>query len=478
MLALTTMVGSLVMAAGAWGISRAPGWSGLRWYSGVTLSGALYAACEFVVSTAPDDDLVLWAGRLTLASGCVFIFFWVPFGAVLEQRNQPLRIEPPLRMAALVLAALSCVPGVMTGQVVQEHAPGDLGILYREMVPTAWSFLPIAFFVASIAWYALRLAALSWRTRRRLHLGPMLALWTLVLATVHDTLVLEGFYSAPYLLVSAFLAVMLAIGVDIVRRFVRDAWELARISEELAETQALLVHRERLAAVGEVAAVVAHEVRNPLAVIFNVVSQLRHQLTPQHPGRELVEMAAEESERLALLVSELLDFTSPQPARPAPCDLQEVLQTAVNAALTSARMSSDQVHFERGLEDAGLIEVDEALVYRAVVNLVTNALQASGRDAPVRVRAERLNDQTVQIDVEDAGDGVPERIAEKIFEPFFTTRATGTGLGLSLARRAVEAQGGTLTLHSEQTQGACFRMFLPARQSKSGGLPEARQRSA
>src|SRR5690606_22997160 len=104
--------------------------------------------------------------------------------------------------------------------------------------------------------------------------------------------------------------------------------------------------------------------------------------------------------------------------------------------------------------------------------------QASGRDAPVRVRAERLNDQTVQIDVEDAGDGVPERIAEKIFEPFFTTRATGTGLGLSLARRAVEAQGGTLTLHSEQTQGACFRMSLPARQSKSGGLPEARQRSA
>src|SRR5690606_6189362 len=120
MLALTTMVGFLVMAAGAWVVSRAPGWSGVRGDRGGSPRGGLYPAGDLGPSTAPPDALVLWPGRLTLASGCVFIFFWVPFGAVLEQRNQPLRIEPPLRMAALVLAALSCVPGVMTGQVVQE----------------------------------------------------------------------------------------------------------------------------------------------------------------------------------------------------------------------------------------------------------------------------------------------------------------------------------------------------------------------
>jgi two-component system sensor histidine kinase HydH len=301
---------------------------------------------------------------------------------------------------------------------------------------------------------------LSWRTRRLLNVGPMLSLWILVAATVHDALVIGGAFSSPYLLVSAFLVVMLVIGAGIIHRLVQDARELARISSELADTQALLVHRERLAAVGEVAAVVAHEVRNPLAVLFNVVSQLRHQLAPEHPGRALVEMAAEESERLALLVSELLEFTSPQSPRIARCDLQEVLQTAVNAALTSTRLAASQVRIEAP-EDEGLIEADEALLYRAVVNLVMNALQAPGRSEPVRVRATLDAEHGVRIDVEDEGDGVPEPIAEKIFEPFFTTRATGTGLGLSLARRAAEAHGGTLILRSRAGQGACFRLSLP-----------------
>lgn len=462
MLALTTMVGSLIMAAGAWVIARSPGWSGLRWYSGVTLSGALFAACELVVSTASSDPVVLWAGRLTLVSGCAFIYFWVPFGAVLEQRSRTLGVEPLLRGTALVLAVLALIPGALTGMEVKEQAPGGMGVVYREMELTALSFVPIVFFLLCLSWYALRLMVLSWRSRRALHVGPTVSLWILILATIHDALVMSEAFSSPYLLVSAFLGVMLAIGGAIIRRLVRDARELVRISEELAETQALLVHRERLAAVGEVAAVVAHEVRNPLAVLFNVVSQLRHQLGPQHPGRSLVEIAAEESERLALLVSELLDFTSPQPARLAPCDLQEILQTAVNAALTSTRLGGSQVRIV-GAMDEGLIEADEALLYRAVVNLVMNALQAPGRREPVTLRVEMVPGEAVQLDVEDEGDGVPEAISEKIFDPFFSTRATGTGLGLSLARRAAEAHGGALTLCSKKGQGARFRLSLPLR---------------
>src|SRR5690606_13507210 len=163
------------------------------------------------------------------------------------------------------------------------------------------------------------------------------------------------------------------------------------------------------AAVGEVAAVVAHEVRNPLAVLFNVVSQLRHHLAPQHPGRALVEMAAEESERLALLVTELLELSRPQPARVAPCNLhrvlREVLRAAVNAALTSTRLAASQVRIDIPEEEDGLIEADEALLYRAVVNLVMNALQAPGRVDPVHVRASRDPDNGVRIDVEDQGDG-------------------------------------------------------------------------
>src|SRR5690606_6200169 len=196
-----------------------------------------------------------------------------------------LPIEPYLRGIALVLVVLALIPGVMTGEGVNVHAPGDLGVVYREMDPTVWSYVPIVFFLLCVSWYALRLMLRSWRARRLQNVGAMVSLWILVAATVHDALVLGGAFSSPYLLVSAFLMVMLAIGADIIRRLVRDARELARISSELADAQALLVHRERLAAVGEVAAVVAHEVRNPLAVLFNVVSQLRHQLAPQHPGR-------------------------------------------------------------------------------------------------------------------------------------------------------------------------------------------------
>src|SRR5690606_20732294 len=126
----------------------------------------------------------------------------------------------------------------------------------------------------------------------------------------------------------------------------------------------------------------------------------------------------------------------------------------------STRLAASQVRVETG-EAEGLVQADEALLYRAVVNLVMNALQAPGRSEPVCVRVACEAGEGVRIDVEDTGDGVPGDLEEKIFDPFFTTRATGTGLGLSLARRAAEAHGGTLTLRSREGRGACFRLSLP-----------------
>ena len=224
--------------------------------------------------------------------------------------------------------------------------------------------------------------------------------------------------------------------------------------DELARTQQELVRHERLAALGELAAVMAHEVRNPLGVIFNSLTTLKRLLRPSGDAEMLLNMVGEEADRLNRIVGDLLDFVRPYELVKKPMAVEPIVASAVDAAAQSTLNSSVRVltEFPRELPPFPL---DAHMLKQALVNLIVNAAQAMPRGGTVTVRA------TVEpvggvpwltVRVRDEGVGLTQRATEKMFQPFFTTKATGTGLGLAVVKRIVDAHLGEVV--AKRTKGA------------------------
>lgn len=211
-----------------------------------------------------------------------------------------------------------------------------------------------------------------------------------------------------------------------------------------------LVHHERLAAVGEMAAVMAHEVRNPLGVIFNAIAGLRHQPSPP-TSTELIGIIYEEAERLRRLVTDLLDFSRPSAVEIETVDLEPLLEQAIEAAKVDptvlARQIPDGVKVVLDVDKPGrTVSTDARLLRRVLVNLLVNAFQHVEPNGAIALTARVGDDQAVELRVENDGPMMTPEVAQRIFEPFFTTRATGTGLGLAVVRRIVEDLGGRISL--------------------------------
>lgn len=242
----------------------------------------------------------------------------------------------------------------------------------------------------------------------------------------------------------------------------RLAQDLRRSYEELARTQLALVERESLAAIGELAAVVAHEVRNPLAVIFNCIGSLEKSEAPPADAKILLGILSEEAGRLNTIVSELLEFARPGQALLVEDSLEETVAGAI-AAVKAAHPTPVRIELEvsRPLPPQF---IDAKLVRRGVINLVTNAVQASPEGSVVvRLVDEPLGARPgVRIEVSDHGPGIPPAVLGRIFEPFFTTKAFGTGLGLSIVKHVAEAHHGEVAVHVDEGRGTTFIIRLPS----------------
>jgi signal transduction histidine kinase len=220
------------------------------------------------------------------------------------------------------------------------------------------------------------------------------------------------------------------------------------------------VRQERLAALGEFSAVVAHEVRNPLGVIFNSLGSIRRLLQPTGDARLLLDIIGEESDRLNRMVGDLLDFARPTPPQLQLERLERVVDDAVSAALLGPPGTIDVLRqVEPGLPP---VPVDARLVRQALLNVATNALQAMPRGGRLTVRV-RAEGEAVVVELEDTGGGIAEDVRARIFEPFFTTKATGTGLGLAVVRRIVEGHGGEITVETRPGVGTRFALRFPLR---------------
>jgi signal transduction histidine kinase len=250
------------------------------------------------------------------------------------------------------------------------------------------------------------------------------------------------------------IANQLAVAADNARLYE----DLRRSYAELERAQRRIIQGERLAALGEMSAVVAHEVRNPLGVIFNSLGSLRRLVRPTGDAKMLLEIVEEEADRLNRIVGDLLDF-----ARPATPELRrEPLERVVEDALAAALAPHPPgVEIAREL-DASLppVPMDARLVRQAVLNVLVNAVQAMPEGGRLTVRT-RADDDEAVLEIEDTGPGIPDEVRARIFEPFFTTKASGTGLGLAVVRRIVEGHGGTVVVCSRPGEGTVFGLRLP-----------------
>jgi signal transduction histidine kinase len=228
-------------------------------------------------------------------------------------------------------------------------------------------------------------------------------------------------------------------------------------ANELERLRTELVQRERLAAVGEMAAVLAHEMRNPLGVVFNAANGLRRTVSGELSGM-LLDSLLEEAERLRRLTTDLLDFARPTTPPLVPVALGPLLSEVAIAARTepTTRRARVEVKVPPVLP---LVLADEGMLRRAVLNLAVNAFQHVPDGGLVTLSAES-DGSCVRLRVENEGQPISPEVGLRLFEPFFTTRAAGSGLGLAVVKKVMDELHGTVALEPRE-RGACFVATLP-----------------
>lgn len=250
-------------------------------------------------------------------------------------------------------------------------------------------------------------------------------------------------------------------------RALRDRETIEEQLRALERAQRALVQEEKLAGIGRLAAGVAHEVRNPLGVIRASASMAQESFDPDSDPHRALAFVCEETDRLDRLVGSLLAFARPQPVECVPTELAKVVDRALDLARGQA--AAEAVDLETALApDLPPVEVDPDRLAGALYGLVLNAIEAIAEARPalspdrrrVRIAAER-SDDVVRVTIRDGGPGVPDALRDSIFEPFVTSKDTGTGLGLPMALRLIEAQGGRLELAEDDPADPASRVRLP-----------------
>jgi signal transduction histidine kinase len=232
-------------------------------------------------------------------------------------------------------------------------------------------------------------------------------------------------------------------------------------TETITAARARLVQGEKLAALGQLATAIAHEVRNPLAVIRSAAQGLGETAPDgDEETRRAMSFITAEIDRLGAVVNSLLAFARPPQLQPRPVPVAELVDRAL--LLAAGELAAKDVRVRRTeARDLPAVSADADLICQVLLGLLTNAGEAVEAGGEVAVEARRAGDG-VELAVADSGPGVPPEMRAKIFEPFFTTRARGTGLGLAVARQIVEAHGGRIEVGERAGGGARFAVRLPA----------------
>jgi two-component system sensor histidine kinase HydH len=235
--------------------------------------------------------------------------------------------------------------------------------------------------------------------------------------------------------------------------------KLKEQTDILFQTEEQLRRADRLSALGELSAGMAHEIRNPLGSIKGAVEILKDDYTPDEAKYEFIQILLKETDRLNRIVQEFLGFARPKQPEFRQADLNAAIESVL--ALTAQEARKAGVSIDKKLDPAiGKRSLDEGMLKQAFLNMVLNAIQAMPGGGVLTVES-RLRSDTVEVRIADTGVGISEENRRKLFSPFFTTKKNGTGLGLAVTYRIIENHRGRIEVVSEPGKGAIFTVKIP-----------------
>ncbi len=270
---------------------------------------------------------------------------------------------------------------------------------------------------------------------------------------LHQEIFLVGLFFLAILLGSGGFITLALRWNTILRR------EVELKTQELLQSHERLLRSERFAAVGEAAAYVSHEIKNPLMIIGGLAGQVQRKLASDPPSQEKLTIVQNEVKRLENFLGELRDFTRPAAPAKRPIDLNQVIGEVENLVQNEA--NNRGISLVRDL-DASLppVEADPNQMKQVILNLVKNAFEALDQGGSITLSS-GANDHQVWFSVRDTGMGIPRESLDKIFNPFFTTKEKGSGLGLAVIHKIITDHHGTVAVESTPGQGTTFMVKLP-----------------
>jgi len=246
------------------------------------------------------------------------------------------------------------------------------------------------------------------------------------------------------------------------RKYQMAAEQLEAANTSLKEAEAQVRRSERLAALGQLTAGLAHELRNPMGTMKTSAELLARNVPDDNAiAKEMAGYISSEVDRVNSIITRFLDFARPQHLRLAPGDLDALLDTTIERFERERTGAAATISvYKNYAPDIPKVELDSGLMERVFSNLLINAAQASPPGGAVTVKT-RTVDSMVEVSVIDRGSGIDPKNLESIFNPFFTTKSEGVGLGLAICSKIVDEHGGKITVESTPGEGSVFRVFLP-----------------
>jgi two-component system sensor histidine kinase HydH len=264
-----------------------------------------------------------------------------------------------------------------------------------------------------------------------------------------------------FLPVVAFLTHQLAEANRVeARKYQAAAGQLEQANRNLQEAEAAVRRSERLAALGQLTAGLAHELRNPLGTMRASAEMLVKSVGADNAiANELAGFISSEVDRTNSLITRFLEFARPMQLRLEQTDITQLLDASIRELERHNPPFAVEVHRNYAPE-VPRVSIDRELMERVFYNLLLNAAQASPPNSAITAKTRRL-DNVAEVSIIDRGDGIQKEYLESIFNPFFTTKSDGVGLGLAIVSKIVDEHGGSIRVESEPGQGSVFRIFLP-----------------